>query len=282
MAQLNKFQFTGGGIAFMSIDRFYIPKAIKSIIEGKAYQIDDVGMSNSKVIMFDDMVLKIGEANVHTDEEVSMMRWLSGKVRVPEVIEHTVENSVSYLLMSRLKGRMACDEYYLERPDMMVGLLADALKQLWSVDIKDCPVSQNLERELEEAEYNVIHGLVDVNAVQPETFGEGGFKDPAALLEWLKENKPDIEPVLSHGDFCLPNVFFNGDSVSGFIDIGNTGIGDKWRDISLCYRSLKNNMNGGYGGKVYKNFDPDILFTKLRIEPNCERLRYWLLLDELF
>lgn len=266
----------------MTVDGVYLPQPIKSVVDGKAYSIDNVGMSKSKVIMFNDMVLKISEADVHTAEEVSMMLWLSGKVSVPRVIENIVENGVSYLLMSRIKGRMACDEYYLERPEKMVKLLADALRQLWVVDISDCPVSQNLDRELEEAEFNVMHGLVDVNAVQPETFGEGGFKSPAHLLEWLKENKPPIEPVLSHGDFCLPNVFFDGDDVSGYIDIGNSGVGDKWRDISLCYRSLKNNMDGGYGGKVYDNFNPDILFNELGMEPNRERLRYWLLLDELF
>lgn len=266
----------------VSIDEIYIPQPIKSIIDGKAYSVDDVGMSKSRVILFDDMVLKIGEADIHTAEEVSMMRWLSGKASVPRVIEHIAENGMSYLLMSRIKGRMACDEYYLERPEKMVKLLAVALRSLWSVDISDCPVSQNLDRELKEAEFNVRNGLVDVNAVQPETFGEGGFKDPEELLEWLKENKPPIEPVLSHGDFCLPNIFFDGDNVSGYIDIGNSGVGDKWRDVSLCYRSLKNNMNGGYGGKVYDNFDPDILFDELKIEPNHERLRYWLLLDELF
>ncbi len=270
------------GVNKVSIDEIYIPQPIKSIIDGKAYSLDDVGMSKSRVILFDDMVLKIGEADVHTAEEVSMMRWLSGKASVPRVIEHIAENGMSYLLMSRIKGRMACDEYYLERPEKMVKLLAVALRSLWSVDISDCPVSQNLDRELKEAEFNVRNGLVDVNAVQPETFGEGGFKDPEELLEWLKENKPPIDPVLSHGDFCLPNIFFDGDNVSGYIDIGNSGVGDKWRDISLCYRSLKNNMNGGYGGKVYDNFDPDILFDELKIEPNHERLRYWLLLDELF
>ncbi|MGN0355627.1 MAG: phosphotransferase [Muricoprocola sp.] len=32
---------------------------------------------------------------------------------------------------------------------------------------------------------------------------------------------------MSHGDFCLPNVFFKDGRVEGFIDLGDTGVGDK-------------------------------------------------------
>lgn len=153
---------------------------------------------------------------------------------------------------------------------------------LWSVDISDCPRRRDLDTELEEARYRVENGLVDIDQTEPETFGEGGFASPSELLEWLESNKPPIEPVLSHGDFCLPNIFLNGGAVSGFIDLGDTGIGDRWRDISLCRRSLKHNFDGSYGGKVYKDFDPDMLFEKLNIEPDRNKLRYYILLDELF
>ena len=117
---------------------------------------------------------------------------------------------------------------------------------------------------------------------EPETFGKNGFESPAALLEWLEANKPPCEPVLSHGDFCLPNIFLKDGKVSGFIDLGGMGIADKWRDISLCYRSLKHNFDGTFSGKIYKDFDPDMLFEALGIVPDRERLRYWILLDELF
>ncbi|MBQ8395417.1 MAG: hypothetical protein IJX54_00285, partial [Oscillospiraceae bacterium] len=62
----------------------------------------------------------------------------------------------------------------------------------------------------------------------------------------------------------------------------DTGVGDKWRDIALCYRSLKHNFDGTYGGKVYTDFDADMLFDALGIEKNEEKFRYYILLDELF
>ena len=59
-------------------------------------------------------------------------------------------------------------------------------------------------------------------------------------------------------------------------------IGDKWKDIALCHRSLKHNFDGTFGGKVYPDFNPDSLFDALGIEPDWEKIRYWILLDELF
>ena len=88
--------------------------------------------------------------------------------------------------------------------------------------------------------------------------------------------------MLSHGDFCLPNIFINNDKISGFIDLGRIGIGDKWNDIALCYRSLKWNAQGRYGGNGYPKLNPDMLFDALEIEPNYEKIEYYTLLDELF
>ncbi|WP_207637230.1 hypothetical protein [Eubacterium xylanophilum] len=45
---------------------------------------------------------------------------------------------------------------------------------------------------------------------------------------------------------------------------------------------MKHNFDGTYGGKVYPDFDPDMLFEALGIEPNWEKINYFILLDELF
>lgn len=177
---------------------------------------------------------------------------------------------------------MSCDEYFLENPNELLKLLANALKMLWKIDVSTCPRVRDLQTEINEARYRVENNLVDLEDVEPDTFGENGFKNPNELLKWLEENTPEYEPVFSHGDFCLPNILIENNEISGFIDLGDAGIGDKWRDIALCYRSLKHNFDGTYGGKVYPNFDPDLLFTYLEIEPNYKKIKYYLLLDELF
>lgn len=259
-----------------------IPENIRRLIDGKTYDTDDIGMSGSQIMIFDDSVLKIVKYRKENEDTVQMMRWLEGKIPAPKVIHFERDSDHQYLLMSKVPGKMSCDEYYLERPHELLAMLAKALKMLWSVDITGCPRNRNIDAELQEAKYRVDNHLVDIDNAEPTTFKEGGFKNPQALLEWLEENRPDVELVLSHGDFCLPNVLFEDGEISGFIDLGDMGIGDKWRDIALCYRSLKHNFDGSFGGKVYPDFNPDMLFDALGIEPNWEKLRYYILLDELF
>lgn len=264
-----------------------VPESIRKLIENKPYKIDDMGKSGSKILIFDDCVLKIvGIRNKafreKNDLSVQVMRWLKGKLPVPEVLRYESDDKNQYLLMSRLTGKMSCDEYYLEHPRELCRLLAEAFKMLWSLDVTGCPRERTMDRELEEAEYRVKNNLVDMENAEPETFGEKGFENPEALLAWLKENRPEYEPVLSHGDFCLPNILIKDGKVSGFIDLGDTGTGDKWRDLAMGYRSLKHNFDGTFGGKVYPDFNPDMLFEELGLDPNHDKLKFYILLDELF
>jgi len=261
---------------------YLIPDNIRRLVAGKKYITDDTGMSGSKIMIFDDSVLKIANADSGEEASARLLTWLNGKIPVPKVIAFEKDENHQYFLMSKIPGEMSCSEYYLEHPKELVSLLAEAFKMLWSVDISDCPRNRDLEIELKEAKYRVDNDLVDLDKAEPTTFGEGGFESPKALLQWLQDNKPDYEPVLSHGDFCLPNVLIKDGRISGFIDLSDTGVADKWRDIALCYRSLKHNFDGTFGGKVYPDFNPDILFEALGITPNPKKLEYYILLDELF
>ncbi len=259
------------------------PEQIRKLTAGLSYEIDDVGMSVATILNYETMVLKIEPQSPQVDETVALMNWLTGKLPVPKVLAYEKQNGKSYLLMSRISGSMSCDQYYLERPEELLSLLVRGLELLWQVDISDCPRERGLEQELDEARERVEKNLVNMEWAEPGTFGEHGFASPAELLHWLNEHKPAYyEPVFSHGDYCLPNIFLEDGKVSGFIDIGDAGIGDKWRDISLCYRSLKHNLEGRFGGRIHENFQPEQLFEALGIEPDWEKLRYYLLLDELF
>lgn len=259
-----------------------IPDSIRRKIGDEQYEIDDVGMSESSVLLFSDKVLKIQEDSEEARNEVEAMQWLEGRLSVPKVIEHVCQDGKLYLVMTRVSGKMACDECYMNDLEKLTDLLVRALQELWKVDTCVCPMSWTLDRKLKAAQYSVDNHLVDVENVEPETFGPDGFKDPEELLQWLKMHRPEEELVFSHGDFCLPNIFFEEDGRACFIDLVRTGISDKWQDIALCYRSLKHNFSGKYGGKVYPGYDPDMLFKKLGLEPDWEKIRYYILLDELF
>ena len=259
-----------------------LPERIKKMIGERTYTLDDIGMSDSKVLLFDDMVLKIRPEDTEAQTEREMMRWMRDRLPVPQILCQEVEGGYSFLLMSRVSGKMSCDLAFINEPERLVDILVDGLKMLWSMDISDCPVDASLDRHLAAAEYNVRNGLVDTDDAEPETFGENGFKDPEDLLQWLKANRPKEDLVLSHGDYCLPNIFANETGISGFIDLGRAGVADRYRDIAICYRSLTSNLHGSYGGHPPVEFDPNTLFERLEIEPDWDKIRYYILMDELF
>lgn len=259
-----------------------LPEKIRRMVAEEGYKEDDLGMSGASVLIYGDKVLKVQECSAEARNEYQMLRYLQGKLPVPEVYFHETVDGKDYLLMNKCEGQMACAEEYMADPAMQCRLLADGLKKLWSIGISDCPSDQRLSRKLEQAKYNIENNLVDLDNVEPDTFGENGFRDPADLLGWLYANMPEEEPVISHGDYCLPNLFGVGGEVTGYIDLGRAGVADKWCDIALCYRSLSHNYSGKYHGKTCAQYDDRLLFRELGIEPNWEKIRYYILLDELF
>lgn len=258
-----------------------LPPELSRLTAGQDFTLDQTGLSGSTVALFDNMVLKCERVSEESENQDAMLRWLSGKLPVPRIICSLVRDGSRWTLMERISGEMACAERWREDPHRLVRVLADAMRQLWDLDISDCPVDQSAEAKLARARRIVEAGQVDLELVDPETFGERGFPSPAALLGWLEENRPVCEPVMTHGDFCLPNLFLQDWQFTGFLDLGRSGAGDRWTDIAILWRSLRDNFGGHYGEAV-EGFHPDELFDALGIEKDEEKLRYYLLMDELF
>ncbi len=260
-----------------------IPQKIRERLNGAEYRTDDVGLSGASVFLFQDRVLKISEAGEESEREYRILMWLKGRLPVPEVLCREVCGGKDYLLMTRLSGVMSCDRRYMERPRELISVLAEGLKRLWSLDVSGCPCRYGLEERLKAAEKQVEQGRVDVKQTEPETFGANGFRSPLQLLEWLQENRPEEDLAFSHGDYCLPNIFARDGRLSGFLDLGRAGVADRYQDIALCWRSLRHNYDGKYGGDYSGiEMEPELLFEELGIEPDWRKIRYYILLDELF
>lgn len=262
----------------------YLPEMIRKFVGTEKYTADKIGESDSEVRIYDNSVLKIQPQSPETDNEYHIVNWLNGRLPVPSIPAYEKHNGLAYTLMTKAEGKMLCEMDYLQKPELVIDIAAKGLKMLWETDVSDCPYSvSRLTNRLKAAEYNVTHGLVDIENTEPETFGDGGFKNPEELLEWLINNRPPEDIVLTHGDYCLPNIFAEGDSISGFIDLGKAGPADRWQDIAIAIRSLDHNFGGRYtDGKRIFDFKPQMLLDALGVEMNEEKYRYYILLDELF
>lgn len=247
-----------------------IPKEIKELID-EEYFLDDIGLSKSKVFIFKDKVLKIEKSCTEADNEYVILKWLDGLLPVPKVIKFIKDNGYNYLLMTKVPGKMAVDYTYLNEPDTLIKLLADTMKKLWEIDITTCPVDNSLSKKLLYAKHNIENNLVDLDNFEEST--SNNFKTPLEILNYLESNKFEEDLVFSHGDFCLPNIFFNNGRLSGLIDLGRSGICDRYNDIAICYRTISHNINNEYANKFLE---------LLGIEIDFEKIKYFILLDELF
>ena len=94
-----------------------LPEQLNKWLGSHCPEEDSVGLSVSSVLLYPEYVLKITPSGEESRTEVSMMRWLKGKLLVPEVIEYLSQDGKDYLLMERLSGEMSCSPEMEKDPE---------------------------------------------------------------------------------------------------------------------------------------------------------------------
>lgn len=61
---------------------------------------------------------------------------------------------------------------------------------------------------------------------------------------------PGEGEVVTHGDYCAPNVFIDPATLrfTGVLDLSRLGAGDRYLDVALMFKSLSGELNPQYGG----------------------------------
>ena len=252
-----------------------LPAVIAETIAGEPFRTDDIGRSDSAVLLFSDKVLKIEKTSETSDNEYAILRFLEGKLRAPRVLGFARENGFNYLLMSRLEGDMACRTD--RTPEAVSEALARGILLLRDADISGCPKTRSFADALAEAKKRMDDGGLCGLAPQAKE-----FESFECLYDYLAAHVPEEIPVFSHGDYCLPNVFLSGDEL-GFLDLGSAGIMDKDYDVFMCLWSMRYNFVT-LGGMDEERFEKckRIFFDALGEPENEEKLRFHGLLDEFF
>lgn len=205
------------------------------------------------------LYLKIGAQDLRAAlaDEAARLVWLQNKVPVPQVHYFSETETGAYLLISEVSGMDTSDKAYADDLPTMVRLLGEGLRCFHQVPIDDCPFDETLAVTLARARQRT----------------EAGFA-PADRLAELESKRPATEElVLTHGDYCLPNVLLHEGQVSGFIDLGRVGIADRYQDLALAVRSLEYNFGPGWAPQF---------FTAYGIVPDWAKVEFYQLLDEFF
>jgi aminoglycoside phosphotransferase len=153
----------------------------------------------------------------------------------------------------------------------LVRLLAIGLRQIHAVPVADCPFDHRLAHELAQAKLRTERGLVDEEDFDIERQGRAA----TSLLEELLATAPTAEDlVLTHGDYCLPNIMVKDQQISGFIDLGLAGVGDRYRDLALVRRSLIRNCGIEWVQPFFEAYGLP--------QPDEDKLAFYQLLDEFY
>lgn len=155
-----------------------------------------------------------------------------------EVLLYCSERGKDCLVTRRLPGEDCCDELYLADPKRLCDTTATLLRALHETPCARCPVDR-----IPSYAASVRQGL-DASRYEPELFAPmwefSTFAEAeAAAREGLSALKSE---ALIHGDYCLPNIILRDWRLSGYIDLGNGGLGDRHIDLLWGVWTLNFNL----------------------------------------
>jgi aminoglycoside 3'-phosphotransferase II len=244
-----------------------LPASIAFFVGDQPMRAESVGRSGARVWQIGKFYLKVG-ATDEVAEEAARLRWLAGRVPVPNVIAYERVGDDRYLFTQAIDG-VAAHAVTEQRLDA-VRALADGLRLLHALDVGACPFDARLDKMMAKARANALAGRVDETDFDDVRLGRSALD----LLGELEATRPGCEDlVVTHGDYCLPNVILRNGAVAGFIDVGRAGVADRHQDFAAAAYSIAYN----YGEQFVAPF-----FEAYGMDPELKRIAFYQLLDEFF
>lgn len=159
--------------------------------------------------------------------EAEMTRFFHSKGLAAQVLEYT-QNEKDWLLTRRVPGEDCTFPQYLDDPKKLCDTTAGLLRMLHDTDFTGCPIENRNETYFATAERNYHAGVFDASLF-PDSWR---CKSAEEAWQEIERNGKHLKAdVLLHGDYCLPNIMLDDWRFSGFIDLGNGGVGDRHIDI---------------------------------------------------
>lgn len=161
------------------------------------------------------------------EREFRMTEYFHSKGIGAEVLNYVSEDR-DWLLTAAVAGEDCVHGEYLTNPKRLCDTIAYELRKLHETDYSGCPVQNRTEEYLAGAEKNYRTGNYDQSHF-PDAFGCQSAQEAYGVLA---SGKAALQSrVLLHGDYCLPNIILNNWKLSGFIDVGFGGVGDRHIDL---------------------------------------------------
>jgi Aminoglycoside phosphotransferase len=246
-----------------------IPNDILYFIKNENLVLNSIGESLSKVIYIPSKhaYLKISPEIISyiPQNEYCIYKWLKGKLPTPEVLEYKIENNFHYMILTEVKG---CSLNLIDtaNKDDIVKLFASALRMIHSVNISECPIKYTTDNLISKIEFCIRNNIYGCS---PYANNEETYKK----LDKYRRESPEYEPVFIHGDAAMVNILAMYNDVTGIIDMGESGVYCKYRDI---VHALSNLEYWGFGGDRYRKMFFDVYGLN---KPDIEKIEYFNSID---
>lgn len=223
----------------ITIDCSHYPERLHELlINAKVY---DSSSSKSARVLYvekdNGYFVKTSQKGSLSNESI-MMRYLHSMGLSSDVLLYISEKE-DFLVTEKTKGKDCLDAQYLNQPNKLCDTLAENLRMLHSVDFAKCPIKNHTELYLATAKTNYASGNYDQSQF-PDSFG---YASAQQAYEEIQRHKHLLKnDTLLHGDYCLPNIILDNWKFSGFVDVGNGGVGDKHVDIFWAIWTLFFNL----------------------------------------
>ena len=169
------------------------------------------------------------------------MSWLKGKLSVPRIVCFHNERDTEYLLMTQVPGVSGVHEESLNNGANLMREFALGMREIHSLGFESCPLDWRLENLFSWAQ-DLIETLTEAEIPNRKTRNSLRLE-----LQELRDRQPCQEDlVFTHGDYCLPNILLRDGRLSGFIDWGYAGIGDRYLDIVEARNTIHQNLGAGW------------------------------------
>ncbi len=222
-----------------------LPDEIKRLA-GDSPVFDSSSSPEARVYLIDKdtgFFLKCAEAGTLVNE-AGMDGYFHSLGLGPEVMYYGAHGGRDFLLTRRVIGKPLTHGDYLENPRRLAIALGERMRELHEHPADACPVTDRVSSYIDTARRSYLAGVRSFESLKSYSKFKSHEDAYLALCEGEGMLKSD---TLIHGDFCLPNVIFDAWRLSGYIDLGCGGIGDRHIDIFWGLWTLNFNLKSdGY------------------------------------
>ena len=170
--------------------------------------------------------------------EAELTAWFHTKGLSANVLAY-ISKEMDWLLTEKVQGDDCTAEKYLAQPKRLCDVLSERLWILHHTDFADCPVQNHTEMYLERACSNYHRGVFD-GTLFPDNWRYTSAKEAYSVL--CSHGHVLTADTLLHGDYCLPNIILQDWKLSGFVDVGCGGVGDRHVDLFWALWTLEYNL----------------------------------------